>query len=166
MIGHDVLIEPEWQLLWPELQKHYEDNSRFVPDVARAVVAWCRSLCELAEDDSNEEWTEQLLEKLKSSHILKILLDVGMRRKVSKTRTNMLGRLQTMVHQHPGRTSMAPLRSASQNPWPLASPGCSLASTESCDRLSRTPKPGLCPIAHLPPTKSWMMASRRLIRPN
>jgi hypothetical protein len=77
LIGHDVLIEPEWQLLWAELQKHYEDPSRFVPDIARAVVAWCRSLCEAAEDDSNEEWTETLLEKLKSVHVLKVLFDVS-----------------------------------------------------------------------------------------
>ena len=33
LIGHDVLIEPEWQLLWAEMQKNYDDNSKFVmPD--------------------------------------------------------------------------------------------------------------------------------------
>ena len=77
LIGHEVSIEPEWQLLWAELQKHYEDNSRFVPDVARVVSTWCQSLCEMAEEDSNEEWTETLLEKLKSTHLLKVLFDVS-----------------------------------------------------------------------------------------
>ena len=76
LIGHDIVVEPEWQLLWAELQKHYSDNSRFVPDVVQVVVAWFRSLCELAEDDTNEEWTETLLDKLKSTHMLKILFDV------------------------------------------------------------------------------------------
>lgn len=78
LIGHDISIEPEWQLLWTELQKHYPDPSRFVPDVARTVVTWCRSLCEIAEDDSNEEWTETLLEKLKSAHVLKVVFDVSL----------------------------------------------------------------------------------------
>jgi hypothetical protein len=76
LIGHDVVIEPEWQLLWAELQKHYSDNSRFVPDIAKVVIAWCRSLCEIADDDRNEQWTETLLERLKAAHILKVLFDV------------------------------------------------------------------------------------------
>lgn len=76
LLGHEVIIEPEWQLLWAELQKHYEDPGRFVPDVARAVVTWCRSLCEMAENDANEEWTENFLEKLKGTHVLKVLFDV------------------------------------------------------------------------------------------
>lgn len=78
LIGHDVSIEPEWQLLWAELQQHYdEDADRFAPDIARAVIAWCRSLCEMAEDDSNEAWTEVLLERLKSVHRLDVLLNVS-----------------------------------------------------------------------------------------
>ena len=76
LIGHEVAAEPEWHLLWAEMQKHYEDNSRFVPDVVQAVVTWCRDLCDMAEDDTNEEWTEALLEKLKAAHVLKIMFDV------------------------------------------------------------------------------------------
>ena len=76
LIGVDVNIEPEWQLLWTELQKNYPDPGLFVPNIASAVSAWCRCICELADDDKNEAWTETLLEKLKESRWLNVLFEV------------------------------------------------------------------------------------------
>ncbi|KAF2427368.1 hypothetical protein EJ08DRAFT_680968 [Tothia fuscella] len=76
LLGHDVLIEPEWALLWTALGKYFPDSATFVPAIASVVTSWCKSMVELAEDDRNAAWTDQLLEKLSKSHGLKIVLEV------------------------------------------------------------------------------------------
>lgn len=62
ILGIPVQIEPEWPILWVELQNVFPDPGTFVPSVASVVSSWCTSLAALAEDDSNEAWTEALLE--------------------------------------------------------------------------------------------------------
>ncbi|KIW02700.1 uncharacterized protein PV09_06138 [Verruconis gallopava] len=77
LIGYDLLVEPEWQILWTELHQHYDEPGGFVPDIARVFIAWTRSICDIAEDDSNGSWIEALLERLKSAQVLKILFDIS-----------------------------------------------------------------------------------------
>ena len=77
LIGYPVSIEPEWQLLWTELQKSFPDAGTFVPEFARGVVLWCNTLNNLADDESNESWTELLLEKLSNTRVLKVVLEVS-----------------------------------------------------------------------------------------
>lgn len=76
LLGHDVLIEPEWALLWTALGKYFPDPGTFVPAIANVVTAWCKSMMELAEDDRNSAWTDQLLEKLSPSRGMKIMIEV------------------------------------------------------------------------------------------
>jgi hypothetical protein len=48
-----------------------------VPAIAASVAAWARALDEIVGKDENEEWTEELLEKIKESGgRLKIVLQV------------------------------------------------------------------------------------------
>ena len=63
VIGCEVTIQPQWQLLWAELQPHYPEVSYFVPNVGSMVTAWCKSMQTMLEDEAaNGEWTEKVLE--------------------------------------------------------------------------------------------------------
>ncbi|KAK2058001.1 hypothetical protein LY76DRAFT_573440 [Colletotrichum caudatum] len=65
VLGLEVDVNPEWQLLLAELEAGYTDRADAVVAVAGTVAAWCRAAAELLDDTKNEEWTETLLEKLK-----------------------------------------------------------------------------------------------------
>ncbi|KEZ43545.1 hypothetical protein SAPIO_CDS4458 [Scedosporium apiospermum] len=67
IIGYEVCISPEWPLLLAALGDHYSDKGNFVPAVAGVVKAWSEAAAQLLEDDNNEEWTEEVLDKLKES---------------------------------------------------------------------------------------------------
>jgi hypothetical protein len=77
VLGFEVVVDPEWQLLIVELDKQYADKTAFIPAVAGCVTVFCRSMTELLEDENNEEWTETLLEKVKNSYSrLRLFLEV------------------------------------------------------------------------------------------
>ncbi|GJC77715.1 hypothetical protein ColLi_00553 [Colletotrichum liriopes] len=65
VLGLEVDVNPEWQLLLSELDAEYTDKADAVIAVAGTVEAWCRAATELLDDAKNEEWTETLLDKLK-----------------------------------------------------------------------------------------------------
>jgi hypothetical protein len=161
LIGHEVSIEPEWQLLWAELQKHYEDNSRFVPDVVQVVVTWCRSLCEMAEEESNEEWTETMLEKLKAAHVLKVLLDVNLAALDLSYTADSAYRSRMTDHRLHGQKSRVPSRYASQRKLPSINRDCSLVSMRNCVKHSRRQSQDHCPNAQQLPAKIWKTASQK-----
>ncbi|KAF6815600.1 hypothetical protein CSOJ01_03487 [Colletotrichum sojae] len=68
VLGLDVDVEPEWQLLLSELDAEYPDKGDFAAAVAGTVETWCKAAAELLNDDKNEDWAENLLEKLNSTH--------------------------------------------------------------------------------------------------
>jgi hypothetical protein len=76
LIGYSVVIDPEWELLWTEMKPNFPDPGTFIPSIARVVAAWCISLTELAGNDDNAAWTDELLERLKQRCLLKITLEV------------------------------------------------------------------------------------------
>jgi hypothetical protein len=77
LLGFEVIVNPEWQLLLAELDGCYPDKAGFVAAVSGCVSAWCKGMIELLDDESNEEWTETLLERLKSSWSrLRLFLEV------------------------------------------------------------------------------------------
>lgn len=79
ILGIEVDVNPEWQLLLAELEAEYPDNGDLVAAVAGTVDTWCKAATELLEDAVNEEWTEALLEKLKSTWSrLRLLIEVGL----------------------------------------------------------------------------------------
>ncbi len=78
LLGHDVLVEPEWQVLLAELESYYPDRGHLVAVVAGLVEAWCVSLSELlVDDEAHGPWAEALLERLKASARLRLFLDVA-----------------------------------------------------------------------------------------
>ena len=62
MLGLPVRVNLQAELLWQELGKFYEDKTIFVPSVVEIITAWARTLQARLEDESLEDWTEQLLE--------------------------------------------------------------------------------------------------------
>ncbi|KAK1638908.1 hypothetical protein BDP81DRAFT_422955 [Colletotrichum phormii] len=65
VLGLDVDVTPDWQILLTQLDSEYADKTDFAAAVAGTVEAWCRAATELLEDDKNEEWTDTLLDKLR-----------------------------------------------------------------------------------------------------
>ncbi|OCK84637.1 hypothetical protein K432DRAFT_413867 [Lepidopterella palustris CBS 459.81] len=59
LIGYKILCEPEWRMLWTELQPHFSDMSTFIRSVCSTVTAWCNTLVALLDDNTNFEWTKQ-----------------------------------------------------------------------------------------------------------
>lgn len=76
LLGHEVAIDPEWQILLAELDEFYPDKANFVQTVAGCVQTWAKSMTELLDDSANEEWTETVLEKSKFGR-LRLYLEVS-----------------------------------------------------------------------------------------
>ncbi|KXX75694.1 hypothetical protein MMYC01_208297 [Madurella mycetomatis] len=64
ILGHSVVVEPEWHLLAAELDKFYPDKGQLVAVITGCVQAWAKSMAELLEDSAHEAWTETVLEKV------------------------------------------------------------------------------------------------------
>jgi len=77
LAGHEVVIEPEWPLLLVELDKYYPDKTNLVAIAAGCVETWCKSMTELLEDEAHEEWTDTLLERVKSWSQIRLFLEVA-----------------------------------------------------------------------------------------
>ncbi|KAK1714646.1 hypothetical protein BDP67DRAFT_512635 [Colletotrichum lupini] len=65
VLGLEIDVNPDWQILLTQLDAEYADRTDFVAAVAGTVEAWCRAATELLEDEKNEEWTNTLLDKLR-----------------------------------------------------------------------------------------------------
>ncbi|ORY60917.1 uncharacterized protein BCR38DRAFT_349091 [Pseudomassariella vexata] len=63
VIGINIVVLPEWQLLLAELESFYPDKGTLVPVVAGCVQAWCNAMSALLDDEANEEWADTLLER-------------------------------------------------------------------------------------------------------
>ncbi|KAI0542510.1 hypothetical protein GGR58DRAFT_452633 [Xylaria digitata] len=63
VIGVGVSVNPEWPLLFTELDSFYPDKATLVPSVAAAVEAFCTALTTFADDEANGEWADTLLEQ-------------------------------------------------------------------------------------------------------
>lgn len=79
LIGYPVSCEPEWSMLWTELEATHLDKSTFIPGIAKMVEAWIDSLVRRVKDDNYEAWTETLLEKLKEVSAVKLSILVSRR---------------------------------------------------------------------------------------
>ncbi|KAJ3037524.1 hypothetical protein HDV00_001637 [Rhizophlyctis rosea] len=77
IIGYPVQIEPEWPLLWNELQECAADKDTFIPLITQVVVEWCRLVGKLAENEDEGGWTEQMLERVARTQSVRVLLEVG-----------------------------------------------------------------------------------------
>ncbi|KAL2271398.1 hypothetical protein VTJ83DRAFT_769 [Remersonia thermophila] len=64
LLGHELVIDPEWPLLVAALDSLYEDKTNLVAVVAGCVQVWAKSMTELLDDSANEAWTEKVLEKV------------------------------------------------------------------------------------------------------
>jgi hypothetical protein len=67
IVGHDIACEPQWQLLWTELQDSFTEIDQFVPTIANAVASWAEALTQICDEGTNEEWTEEMLERVKQA---------------------------------------------------------------------------------------------------
>lgn len=76
LLGHEIVLEPEWQLLLAALEEYYPDKGNFVTTIAGCVEAWAKSMIELLEDSAHEGWTDTVLEKSKFGR-LRLFLEVS-----------------------------------------------------------------------------------------
>jgi hypothetical protein len=73
LIGIPVWCEPEWSALLEELKGAFPDQGSFVPTIANVVEAWATAVTEIAGDDINEAWVEEMLEKVGGRQITLVL---------------------------------------------------------------------------------------------
>ncbi|KAK4116612.1 hypothetical protein N656DRAFT_811520 [Canariomyces notabilis] len=83
LLGHDVVVEPEWNLLIAELDDFYEDKGNLVAVIADCVQVWIKSMMELLEDPANESWTDTVLEKVPVR--LRVIVEVAPSDKASSS---------------------------------------------------------------------------------
>lgn len=75
-LGYPVILEPEWTMLWETLKPYYHDPETFIPSISAIVIAWCDAFTSWLESDENEVAVEKLLDALKNTNRLKLLLEV------------------------------------------------------------------------------------------
>ncbi|KAM0348702.1 hypothetical protein ACHAPU_004139 [Fusarium lateritium] len=66
VLGLEVHCEPQWPILVSELENVWEDKSQLVASVALFVQTWVEALAELLEDETQEDWTDALLTKIRA----------------------------------------------------------------------------------------------------
>ena len=103
ILGYPIDIQPEWPLLWADLQGQFPDSATFVPTIAQIVVSWCTILENILEKEEDPSWTETLLEKVGQAEILKLTLEV-MSGSLYSTRTRPKARCLTCFTGHSGRS--------------------------------------------------------------
>ena len=80
IVGYQVDIETDLSQLWYDLQKYSPDPETFVPDIAAIVQEWASGLAARLEDDSNAEWTDELLNDVnRHGCVIRLRLEVGLR---------------------------------------------------------------------------------------
>ncbi|KAK3329886.1 hypothetical protein B0H66DRAFT_542286 [Apodospora peruviana] len=77
LLGHNVVVEPEWPLLVTELDTYYPDKGSLVAAVAYSVQAWAKAMMELLDDSAHEEWIETVLEKTGAVGRLRLYIEVA-----------------------------------------------------------------------------------------
>ncbi|KAK4167134.1 hypothetical protein QBC43DRAFT_8464 [Cladorrhinum sp. PSN259] len=86
LLGHNVSVEPQWQLLVTALETYYPDKANLVSIIAGCVQVWVKGLTELLDDSVNEAWADQLLEKVPVT--LRLFIDVATSDKASTRWSN------------------------------------------------------------------------------
>ena len=76
IIGLKVSCNPEWDMLWTELEPKFPDKATFVPNITGVIAAWCEVLGARLEDDKFTGWTEDLLAKLETVRSVKVHVQV------------------------------------------------------------------------------------------
>ncbi|EXJ60290.1 hypothetical protein A1O7_04442 [Cladophialophora yegresii CBS 114405] len=109
VIGYPVSCEPEWHMLWTELESAYPDKAIFVPSIAKVIEAWSDSLVKRLEDDSFEAWTEVLLEKLSRVQKVKLSIQVA---DEARVKTSWVGDTSAFIITLPKKTSSQALSAA------------------------------------------------------
>ena len=78
-MGYQVDVQSDLSVLWQELQKYDPDPETFVPDIAAIVQEWANCLTARLEDDSNAEWTDELLMDVdRYDRVIHLRLEVGL----------------------------------------------------------------------------------------
>lgn len=75
LLGINVVIVVEWELLLNELDDDYQDKSTLVPSVAFGIKAFLDGLQEILDNEVDPEWTDTLLEHCDSC--LKLIIGVS-----------------------------------------------------------------------------------------
>ncbi|KAI0893151.1 hypothetical protein F4806DRAFT_477164 [Annulohypoxylon nitens] len=75
LLGINVVIVVEWELLLNELDDDYQDKSTLVPSVALGIKAFLDGLQEILDNEVDPEWTDTLLEHCDSC--LKLIIGVS-----------------------------------------------------------------------------------------
>ena len=76
ILGCPISLDPEWAMLWKNLQIYYPDPSTFVPGIAQVIIMWCDAMVAWLESDDNEDQVDKMLDGLKARGKLDIAIEV------------------------------------------------------------------------------------------
>ncbi|KAF5378815.1 hypothetical protein D9615_007014 [Tricholomella constricta] len=60
-LGHEIVPNVQWHILWDELKDRFPDKGTFVPFISRIVITWYERLLWRLDNNNFPEWTEELL---------------------------------------------------------------------------------------------------------
>ncbi|KAJ3513003.1 hypothetical protein NLJ89_g3185 [Agrocybe chaxingu] len=63
-LGHKVVPQVQWALLYNALKETFPDKTTFVPTISRIVIALYERLLSRIENEAHTQWTDELLEVL------------------------------------------------------------------------------------------------------
>lgn len=66
-LGHKIIPQVQWSLLWDELKDRFPDKTTFVPTICRITIAWYERLLWRLDSENFPEWTEEVLGLLAQS---------------------------------------------------------------------------------------------------
>jgi hypothetical protein len=78
VLGYPVFFDPEWSMLWETLKPYYPDPATFIPKISGIIIAWCDAFIFWLENEDNEKAVERVLDILKGTSRLNLLLEVGL----------------------------------------------------------------------------------------
>jgi hypothetical protein len=77
LLGVQVVINPDWDMLWLALENNFPDKEIFVPTIIGLIQILCQSLNIKLEDEQNQTWTDRFLEEITKGRGLVIEIAVG-----------------------------------------------------------------------------------------
>ena len=63
-------------MLWTSVKEYYPDQTTFIPNISTIVIAWCEAFSTWLENDENSEGVERMLDALKTTNGVKLVLEV------------------------------------------------------------------------------------------
>jgi hypothetical protein len=77
LLGKEISIVLDWEVLWDTLQSKYPEKELFVPSVVTLIATFITILHGKLADENDEEWTDEFLEQVVTHSGLQVVILVN-----------------------------------------------------------------------------------------